>query len=215
MAEPEEKLEEEKTPEEPKVTVEKPETVKKKKRAEPEKPPEEAKPEEAPAPELPERGTFPAKCAKCGRDCEVPFQPTEGRPVYCRECFQEIREQRGFGGPGYERRGYGPREYRPREFAPRAPRPRKAGEENIVFVGSMKGPMPYALAIITQLGRGPKCVVKARGRAISTAVDAVEITRKRFLADVKIESIKIDSEEVEDEMGRKRTVSSIEITLSK
>lgn len=28
-----------------------------------------------------------AVCADCGTDCEVPFKPSEDRPVYCRECF--------------------------------------------------------------------------------------------------------------------------------
>ncbi|OQX50339.1 MAG: hypothetical protein B5M53_12735 [Candidatus Cloacimonas sp. 4484_209] len=27
----------------------------------------------------------------CGKECEVPFQPQEGRPVYCRECYQKHR----------------------------------------------------------------------------------------------------------------------------
>ncbi|MBI4451142.1 hypothetical protein HY642_04145 [Candidatus Woesearchaeota archaeon] len=26
-------------------------------------------------------------CAKCGKECQVPFKPTSGRPVYCKECF--------------------------------------------------------------------------------------------------------------------------------
>jgi CxxC-x17-CxxC domain-containing protein len=26
-------------------------------------------------------------CSECGKECEVPFKPTEGRPVYCRECY--------------------------------------------------------------------------------------------------------------------------------
>ncbi|MFH1107307.1 MAG: CxxC-x17-CxxC domain-containing protein [Candidatus Micrarchaeota archaeon] len=30
-----------------------------------------------------------AVCSDCGKECEVPFQPTEGRPVYCRDCFQK------------------------------------------------------------------------------------------------------------------------------
>jgi len=30
-------------------------------------------------------------CAQCGRTTQVPFQPTEGRPVYCRECFEARR----------------------------------------------------------------------------------------------------------------------------
>ncbi|RJR32102.1 hypothetical protein C4569_00085 [Candidatus Parcubacteria bacterium] len=30
---------------------------------------------------------FEAVCAKCGTKCEVPFRPTEGKPVYCNNCF--------------------------------------------------------------------------------------------------------------------------------
>lgn len=30
-----------------------------------------------------------ATCADCGKECEVPFKPTEGRPVYCRDCFMK------------------------------------------------------------------------------------------------------------------------------
>ena len=29
-----------------------------------------------------------ATCAECGKECEVPFKPAEGRPVYCRDCYQ-------------------------------------------------------------------------------------------------------------------------------
>jgi len=29
-----------------------------------------------------------AICADCGKECEVPFKPTEGRPVYCRDCYR-------------------------------------------------------------------------------------------------------------------------------
>ncbi|RLI08826.1 DNA-directed RNA polymerase [Candidatus Bathyarchaeota archaeon] len=32
-----------------------------------------------------------AICSDCGKECEVPFKPTEGRPVYCRECYQKHR----------------------------------------------------------------------------------------------------------------------------
>ncbi|OGI12284.1 hypothetical protein A3K64_03090 [Candidatus Micrarchaeota archaeon RBG_16_36_9] len=37
-----------------------------------------------------------AVCADCGKGCEVPFQPTEGRPVYCRDCYSKHRPQRRF-----------------------------------------------------------------------------------------------------------------------
>lgn len=36
-----------------------------------------------------ERQTFPATCAECGVDTEVPFKPRGDRPVYCRECYQK------------------------------------------------------------------------------------------------------------------------------
>tara|TARA_Y100000310_G_C20680361_1_gene815571 strand:- start:2893 stop:3135 length:243 start_codon:yes stop_codon:yes gene_type:complete len=33
-----------------------------------------------------------AVCAECGNECEVPFKPTEGRPVYCKDCFRKQRK---------------------------------------------------------------------------------------------------------------------------
>jgi CxxC-x17-CxxC domain-containing protein len=35
-------------------------------------------------------------CSQCGKETTVPFKPTQGRPVYCRECFQQ---RRTIGGP--------------------------------------------------------------------------------------------------------------------
>ena len=35
------------------------------------------------------RETHKAVCAECNKECEVPFKPTQGKPVYCRECFQK------------------------------------------------------------------------------------------------------------------------------
>ena len=34
-----------------------------------------------------------AVCAECGKNCEVPFEPTEGKPVFCRECFMKRRRK--------------------------------------------------------------------------------------------------------------------------
>jgi len=33
----------------------------------------------------------------CGKQCEVPFKPTQGKPVRCKECFKKNRPQRSFG----------------------------------------------------------------------------------------------------------------------
>ena len=35
------------------------------------------------------RQMFPAVCAECGKDTEVPFEPREGRPVYCSDCYRK------------------------------------------------------------------------------------------------------------------------------
>ena len=39
------------------------------------------------------RRMYPAVCASCGKECEVPFQPREGRLVYCTECYAEIKAE--------------------------------------------------------------------------------------------------------------------------
>jgi len=39
----------------------------------------------------PQRQMFPAVCASCGVQTEVPFQPSGEKPVYCRDCFQSMR----------------------------------------------------------------------------------------------------------------------------
>jgi DNA-binding protein len=87
-------------------------------------------------------------------------------------------------------------------------------EEHVVFVGN-KPVMNYVLAVITQFNSGAKeVVVKARGRAISRAVDVAEIVRKRFLTDVDVKDIQIATESVETS-DDKANVSAIEITLAK
>ena len=35
-----------------------------------------------------------ATCSECGQPCQVPFKPTEGKPVYCRECYSKRRPKR-------------------------------------------------------------------------------------------------------------------------
>ncbi len=41
------------------------------------------------------RAMFPAVCASCGKETEVPFQPRGDRPVYCSDCFSRERGSRG------------------------------------------------------------------------------------------------------------------------
>jgi len=39
----------------------------------------------------PGREMYPAVCAECGRETQVPFEPREGRPVYCGDCYNKVR----------------------------------------------------------------------------------------------------------------------------
>ena len=88
-------------------------------------------------------------------------------------------------------------------------------DENVVFVGK-KGTMSYVLAVVTQMNQGAKEVqIKARGRAISRAVDVSEIVKNKFVIGAKTSGIKISTEEVRTEDGSPLKVSAIEITVSK
>jgi CxxC-x17-CxxC domain-containing protein len=39
------------------------------------------------------RESYEATCAECGASTTVPFKPTQGRPVYCRDCFRAQRDR--------------------------------------------------------------------------------------------------------------------------
>jgi DNA-binding protein len=90
----------------------------------------------------------------------------------------------------------------------------KAGD-NVVFVGK-KPSMSYVLAAVTQFSSGQnKVYIKARGRAISKAVDVSEIVKNKFIPEVKVTNIKTGTEEIETENKEKLNVSTIELTLEK
>ena len=92
---------------------------------------------------------------------------------------------------------------------------KEKADDNTIFVGQ-KPPMSYVLAVITQFNSNGSngVILKARGRAISTAVDTAEIVRNRFMKDAKLKDIKIGTESVTNEEGRTSNVSSIEIYLT-
>lgn len=87
--------------------------------------------------------------------------------------------------------------------------------ENVVLIGK-KPAMSYVLAVMTQFGSGQNDVtIKARGRAISRAVDVAEIVRRKFNKTAKIKSIDIATEEIEMEGRGKKAFSTISISLAK
>jgi DNA-binding protein len=93
-----------------------------------------------------------------------------------------------------------------------------AGEQkadNVVFVGQ-KPSLAYAMAVVTQFNDGQQEVhIKARGKAISRAVDVAEIVRKKFMKDCKLKDIQIDTEEKDLGEKGKLNISTINIVLSK
>lgn len=82
-----------------------------------------------------------------------------------------------------------------------------------VYIGS-KPVINYVTALVTALQREPKVHVMARGRAISSAVDVVEVCKRSFLKDIKIEDIQIGTEQM-GEGDDLRNVSTIQIVLNK
>ena len=85
---------------------------------------------------------------------------------------------------------------------------------NTVFIGR-KPVLNYVLACMTLFKSGQEeVIVKARGRSISTAVDVVEVTRNRFMPDLKVAEISIGTEQLtsQDRQGP-TNVSTIEIKL--
>ena len=87
-------------------------------------------------------------------------------------------------------------------------------EENIIFVGK-KPTMNYVLAVVTQFNNNvDRIVIKARGKAISKAVDIAEITKHKFIHEAKYDNIRVSTETLQGERGESN-VSSIEITLTR
>ena len=86
-------------------------------------------------------------------------------------------------------------------------------EKGTIYIGQ-RDLMSYVLATVTVLNQGfNRVTIKARGRAISRAVDVAEITRKRFSNDIQVQDIQIGTETLETKDGKQMNVSTIEIVL--
>jgi DNA-binding protein len=87
---------------------------------------------------------------------------------------------------------------------------------NTVFIGQ-KPTMNYVLAVITNFNSSntKEVTIKARGQAISTAVDVAEIVRNKFMKDLNVSKITIGTEGIQQQEGGTRNVSTIEIKLTR
>ncbi len=91
----------------------------------------------------------------------------------------------------------------------------RTSDDNTVFVGT-KPASSYVLAVTSQFEEGSTRVfIKARGKAISKAVDVAEIVRRRYVKDAEVADISIGTEEVISEDGRMLRVSSMIIVLAR
>lgn len=103
--------------------------------------------------------------------------------------------------------------------APSRSKPQARAREPIppdtILIGK-KPIMAYAMAVMMHLQSGAQTLtVKARGQAISTAVDVVEVVRRRFFAGkLAVQEISIGTQ-VLGEGSDMRNVSTIEIKLQK
>ena len=80
-------------------------------------------------------------------------------------------------------------------------------EDNaVIFVGD-KPVMNYVLAVMTQFNKFSSVTLKARGRSISRAVDAAEITRNRFMTNLLVKCITIGTEVIPDDQGKEETLA--------
>jgi len=88
-------------------------------------------------------------------------------------------------------------------------------QDGVVLIGK-KPVMNYVTACVTFFNAGSgKITLKARGRAITTAVDTVELLKRAFLKDLEVQSINLNSEELTNPEGRTSKVSTIEITITR
>lgn len=92
-------------------------------------------------------------------------------------------------------------------------KPAEKPAESVIFVGQ-KPMMAYVLAVTTQMRENTLCVLKARGHAISKAIDAVEVSRNRYIPDIQVVNVSIGTDKV-GEGKDSHNVSSIEITIKR
>lgn len=63
-----------------------------------------------------EREMHKAKCSDCGQECEVPFEPTEGKPVRCNDCFRKNKPRRFDSPRRFDNRRSSSSDRQPREM---------------------------------------------------------------------------------------------------
>jgi len=98
-----------------------------------------------------DRQMFDATCDNCGKSCQVPFRPTQGKPVYCSDCFEKM------GGRD-----------RDQSFPPRPPQPPQGGPD----FGAINAKLDKILSILE-----PKNVVEVAGPKTVKLTEVVDLPK--------------------------------------
>ncbi len=89
-------------------------------------------------------------------------------------------------------------------------------DDNTVYIGSKPFPS-YVLAVVTQFEEEEydEVHLKARGKAVATAVDVAEFVKNRFVEDAEVADIDIGTDEITGDDGEEMRLSSIHINLER
>ena len=83
---------------------------------------------------------------------------------------------------------------------------REPATRNTAYIGSQKPLMNYVLATLICLNNSPVVILKARGAAISFAVDMAQVTMNRFAPDLRVADIRLGTEQLPSQEGGARNV---------
>lgn len=107
-----------------------------------------------------DRTMFKTTCSECGNDCEVPFRPTNGKPVYCSSCFEKMGNQRS--DSGRPERSYDRSNDRPQAF-----------DSNKALLESINQKLDKMLALLS-----PKTEEKKADLPLEKVVEEVKEVKK-------------------------------------
>lgn len=116
------------------------------------------------------REMFNATCSNCGKECQVPFRPTNGKPVYCSECFEKMN------GGGSDSRRFDNRDRSPQsQGGPNL----SAIEAKLDKILSILEPKAATPVISTPAVQEEKVTEEVKSPKVKKAVKKVASTKKK------------------------------------
>lgn len=112
-----------------------------------------------------------AVCDNCGKECQVPFRPTSGKPIYCSDCFQDKR--------GSEPRRFERRDSRPPRFEAKSENYKEQFEalnNKLDKILKMLAPAPQVAPVAQEekmVGEAPKKKTKVSKKTSSADLEPV------------------------------------------